>query len=189
MRGEQIRAARAMLRMEQHQLADQARLSVPTIKRIEAINGPVVGVRRENIEAIKAALQNNGISFINDRGKIGVTLDIALRLEEQVFELLPFLIPGSKRWEPAGPGADRGFDFAGYGPDDNIIFVEVKTRKADILQASRMMEALKRDYGARCIVAIGGGEFDFVMLNGVEVRAFPPVEGEAWQSTEELLGR
>ncbi len=37
--GEQIRAARAMLRMDQAKLASEARVSVDTVKRLESVDG------------------------------------------------------------------------------------------------------------------------------------------------------
>jgi transcriptional regulator with XRE-family HTH domain len=39
--GEQLRAARAMLKMEQGELAELAGVSIETIKRLERLDGPL----------------------------------------------------------------------------------------------------------------------------------------------------
>ena len=51
---EMVRAARALLRWEQADLAEKAGMSLPTIKRIEKEPGPISG-RRSTVEAIEAA--------------------------------------------------------------------------------------------------------------------------------------
>jgi transcriptional regulator with XRE-family HTH domain len=59
--GEQIRAARAMLGWEQTELATRANVSVKTIKRLEAISGPI-DARSE--WSVVHALELAGIDFI-----------------------------------------------------------------------------------------------------------------------------
>jgi transcriptional regulator with XRE-family HTH domain len=63
----QIKAARALLAWSQAQLAEKARVSVPTIKRLEANDGPLGG-RGETSEKIRAALERYGIEFIEENG-------------------------------------------------------------------------------------------------------------------------
>lgn len=65
--GRQIAAARALLGMAQPELAMAANISVPTLKRMEASAGEVSGLKN-NIGAVKAALETAGISFVDDRG-------------------------------------------------------------------------------------------------------------------------
>lgn len=65
--GRQIAAARALLGMAQPELAMAANISVPTLKRMEASAGEVSGLKN-NIAAVKAALETAGISFIDDHG-------------------------------------------------------------------------------------------------------------------------
>ncbi len=67
---EQIRAARALLRWEQRDLADASKVSLPSIKRLEMIPGPLVAMPR-TIEALRAALEAAGIEFTNG-GRLGV---------------------------------------------------------------------------------------------------------------------
>jgi predicted transcriptional regulator len=63
---EQVRAARALLGRSQSDLAQQAELSLPTIKRVEAGYGPRVS--DEARERIQRALEAAGVVFINENG-------------------------------------------------------------------------------------------------------------------------
>lgn len=64
---EQIRAARALLRMEQRELAEMAGFSLPTLKRIEGGSGPL-RASYENAAKLVAALEKAGIEFIPENG-------------------------------------------------------------------------------------------------------------------------
>ena len=68
MTSEQIRAARAMLRIEQGKLAELAGVSVETIKRLEKMDGPITTVRVATLNAIRAALEAAGVEFIPENG-------------------------------------------------------------------------------------------------------------------------
>jgi predicted transcriptional regulator len=63
----QIKAARALLDWPQEQLASAANVSIPTIKRLEAHDGPLGG-RTDTGDKIKAALEKAGIEFIDENG-------------------------------------------------------------------------------------------------------------------------
>jgi DNA-binding XRE family transcriptional regulator len=63
----QIKAARALLAWSQEKLAAEADVSIPTIKRQEANDGPLGG-RSETGERIRTALKNAGIEFIEENG-------------------------------------------------------------------------------------------------------------------------
>jgi transcriptional regulator with XRE-family HTH domain len=63
----QIKAARALLDWSQEQLAAAAKISVPTIKRLEAKDGPLGG-RSDTGKKIGTALQGAGIEFIDENG-------------------------------------------------------------------------------------------------------------------------
>jgi transcriptional regulator with XRE-family HTH domain len=64
---EQIRAARALLRIEQRDLAMASGVSLPTIKRLEIIPGPLLANAKERtIAAMRAALERAGIEFTDD---------------------------------------------------------------------------------------------------------------------------
>jgi hypothetical protein len=62
---EQIRGARAMLRIDQKTLADLAGISVETVKRLEAIPGPLVSAYGATVMAIQEALEGLGAVFTN----------------------------------------------------------------------------------------------------------------------------
>jgi ribosome-binding protein aMBF1 (putative translation factor) len=64
----QIKAARALLDWSQEKLASAAVVSVPTIKRLEAQDGPLGG-RTDTGEKIEAALERAGIVFIDENGE------------------------------------------------------------------------------------------------------------------------
>ena len=65
LRSEQIRAARALLRWDQKQLAAAANISVQTIKRIEGMPGKV-SAYTGTVDAITKALEAAGVEFTND---------------------------------------------------------------------------------------------------------------------------
>jgi len=61
----QMRAARALLNIDQRRLAELAGLSLPTIQRMEASHGQVRGVIDTLVKVI-AALEQAGIEIIGD---------------------------------------------------------------------------------------------------------------------------
>jgi len=63
--GLQIRAARALLRIDQKTLARMAGLSVPTIQRMEA-NDSVVGGVVDSLTRVVAAIESAGVDLIAD---------------------------------------------------------------------------------------------------------------------------
>lgn len=63
----QVKAARSLLAWSQEDLAVAAKVSLPTIKRLEAIDG-LVGGRGETAEKIRSALQSAGVEFIGENG-------------------------------------------------------------------------------------------------------------------------
>ena len=63
----QIKAARALLSWSQEQLAAAAGVSIPTIKRLEADDGPLGG-RTETGMKIREALEAVDIEFIDENG-------------------------------------------------------------------------------------------------------------------------
>jgi transcriptional regulator with XRE-family HTH domain len=64
---EMIRAARALLRWEQRDLATASSMSLPTIKRLESKPG-LLGAHQSTIAALKKALKAAGIEFIDENG-------------------------------------------------------------------------------------------------------------------------
>ena len=63
---EQLRAARALLGWSQTELAKQAGMSLPTVKRVETERGPKVS--EEARFALQRALGLSGIEFIDENG-------------------------------------------------------------------------------------------------------------------------
>ncbi len=61
----QVRAARAMVRWSQQDLARASGVSLPTIKRMEARDGPIRGIT-DNVWKIQRALEAAGIEFTDD---------------------------------------------------------------------------------------------------------------------------
>ena len=63
----QLKAARALLAWSQGELAAAADVSIPTIKRLEAQDGPLRG-RNQTGTKIRSALESAGIEFIDENG-------------------------------------------------------------------------------------------------------------------------
>jgi len=63
--GKQMRAARALLGIDQRELAKQAGLSLPTIQRMEACEGVVRG-NVDSLMKLVDALAANGIELIGE---------------------------------------------------------------------------------------------------------------------------
>jgi hypothetical protein len=61
---EQVRAAGALIRWEQRDLAEASKVSLPSIKRLETTPGPLAAQAR-TIEAIRTALESAGVEFTN----------------------------------------------------------------------------------------------------------------------------
>ncbi|WP_413992436.1 helix-turn-helix domain-containing protein [Labrys okinawensis] len=68
-----MRAARALLGMEQAELAQRAGVSIPTIKRCESDTGTAAPVSQATQGKIRAALEEAGVEFTNG-GSPGVRM-------------------------------------------------------------------------------------------------------------------
>jgi predicted transcriptional regulator len=64
---ELIRAARALLRWEQRDLATASAVSLPTIKRLESQPG-IMAAHMSTVTAMRKALEAAGIEFIDENG-------------------------------------------------------------------------------------------------------------------------
>jgi transcriptional regulator with XRE-family HTH domain len=64
---EQIRAARAMLRIEQRGLADASGVSIETVERIERMPGPISAFTT-TVEKLQRALESAGVIFVPENG-------------------------------------------------------------------------------------------------------------------------
>jgi predicted transcriptional regulator len=64
---ELIRAARALLRWEQRDLATASSVSLPTIKRLESKPG-IMAAHMSTVTALRKALETAGVEFIEENG-------------------------------------------------------------------------------------------------------------------------
>ncbi|MGQ3138084.1 MAG: helix-turn-helix domain-containing protein [Sphingopyxis solisilvae] len=83
---QQMRAARALLGIDQKRLAELARVSLPTIQRMEASDGLVRGVV-ETLVKVVSALERAGVELIGENapsqtGGRGVRLRQAVTAQE-----------------------------------------------------------------------------------------------------------
>lgn len=62
--GRQLAAARALLGIGQVELAKLANLSAPTLRRMEASEGPVEGMKN-NVTSVVTVLRTAGITFLD----------------------------------------------------------------------------------------------------------------------------
>jgi transcriptional regulator with XRE-family HTH domain len=67
LRSELIRAARALLRWEQRDLASASSVSLPTIKRLESKPG-VMAAHMSTVAALRRTLESAGVEFIDENG-------------------------------------------------------------------------------------------------------------------------
>jgi DNA-binding XRE family transcriptional regulator len=72
--GNQIKAARALVGLGQHELAKRAAISVNTIRNMEARGMGRVRVRSTTIDALKVAFRTVGVALLEDDEEIGVVL-------------------------------------------------------------------------------------------------------------------
>ncbi len=83
--GRQIAAARALVGMGQVELAALAKISAPTLRRMEASLSRAEGMKN-NVAAVVAALEQAGVKFIDDNqtsaaGGPGVRLSLSPKPE------------------------------------------------------------------------------------------------------------
>ena len=78
----QLRAARALLNIDQREIADMADLSVPTIQRMESSEG-VIRANVDSLMKLVSALENAGIELINP-GAQSASGGRGVRLREHV---------------------------------------------------------------------------------------------------------
>ena len=65
--GRQLAAGRALAGLSQAELVAKANISLPTLRRMEACEGPASGMPN-NVEAVRRALETVGIEFIEENG-------------------------------------------------------------------------------------------------------------------------
>jgi len=84
---DQLRAARALLRLDQRQLAELSGLSAPTIQRMEASDG-VIRCNMDSLMKLISALEAAGIELLGD-GAVSQGGGRGARLREQPTDARP----------------------------------------------------------------------------------------------------
>jgi len=102
----QMRAARALLGIDQKQLADLAGLSLPTIQRMEASGGQVRGVVDTLVKVI-TALEQAGIEIIGENAPSG-GVGRGVRFRETAGGHAAAGAPGSILYDRAAPSPAGG---------------------------------------------------------------------------------
>ena len=64
---QQLKAARSLIGMEQAELAERSGVSIATIKRFEAMFGPIEA-RTSTLAKLRAALEAGGVAFVDQNG-------------------------------------------------------------------------------------------------------------------------
>src|SRR3981081_3403134 len=103
----QLRAARALLNIDQRQTADLADLSVPTIQRMEA-SGGVIRANVDSLMKLGSALENAGLGLIT-RGAQSAAGGRGVRLREHVAQ------PTMKTVRQPKPSSVRASERARWG--------------------------------------------------------------------------
>jgi len=99
----QMRAARALLDIDQRQLAELSGLSLPTIQRMEASEETIRG-NVDSLVKLIGALEEAGVELIND-GAISHGGGRGVRLKETRRDREAFRRRGSISSGPSGPRA------------------------------------------------------------------------------------
>jgi DNA-binding XRE family transcriptional regulator len=159
---EQIRGARAMLRIEQSELAEMAQISLETIERIERQPGPVLALAG-TLDAIQKALESAGVEFIDENGG-----PAGLRLTKAPQQVAEKTVPAPYRaTRVCAQGAldewnGRASDdesaarrlgqhlkskieqgATGYGPDDMVTLTRPDGEMITVARAKEFIERLK----------------------------------------------
>ena len=101
--GQQIRAARAILRLKAIELAEKAGVGLSTVQRAEAVDGPAPMIRA-NMDVIRRTLEACGIEFLpEDGGGGGVRLRLPGGAPAPAYDPPP---PAAPQAPPAPPPAD-----------------------------------------------------------------------------------
>ena len=80
--GNQLKAARALIGLDQAQVAERAKVHINTVRNMEASGLSPISALTQNVHAIQRALEAAGVEFL-DHGRPGV------RLKEGIAPPLP----------------------------------------------------------------------------------------------------
>ena len=76
MTGEQIRAARALLKWSARELAEASGIGWATVQRLESRDGPLMGYEQTH-DSIRRALEEQGVQFL-EGGQVAAGPGVAL---------------------------------------------------------------------------------------------------------------
>lgn len=71
--GRQLAAGRVLAGLSQQSIADAAKVSIATLRRMEASIG-VPGAMPNNVDSVQRTLEALGILFTNERGRLAVSV-------------------------------------------------------------------------------------------------------------------
>ncbi|MBB35399.1 MAG: hypothetical protein CME88_02755 [Hirschia sp.] len=71
--GNQLRAARALIGMDQKQLAQKADVALNTLRAMEAVGAEMINSRARSLIKVQQALELAGVEFLN-HGRPGVRM-------------------------------------------------------------------------------------------------------------------
>ena len=71
--GNQLKAARALISMDQDELARRAKVNVNTVRNMEASGAGTIAGRAQNVQAVQLTLEQAGVEFQN-HGRPGVRM-------------------------------------------------------------------------------------------------------------------
>jgi transcriptional regulator with XRE-family HTH domain len=134
---EQVKAARGLLRWNQQDLAAASGISLPAIKRLEQLPGPLAAQSR-TVEAIIAAFGNTGVEFIADNGGgPGVRIRKSAKGAEEISRQIGALEDKiSSMPTPAGPSPEAGMNIMRKAVAKNDL-TKLKNRRARITRRDR----------------------------------------------------
>jgi hypothetical protein len=133
---EQVRAARALLRWEQKDLAAATKISLPTIKRLETIRGDLPAQAR-TIEAFRLAFEKAGVEF-TDGDQPGVKLITSAKGAEEISRQIDTLEDKiSSMPTPTEPSPEAGMNTMRKAVAKNEL-TKLKNRRTRITRRDRL---------------------------------------------------
>lgn len=107
MTGRQLRAARALLNWTGEQLAAVAGISLVTIRRAEATDGPL-RLMPANVQALRSAFEAAGVTFTHDAaGRVGVSQRVEATERAEAKAQLKKRRPSTRAKAKAAPAVVR----------------------------------------------------------------------------------
>jgi hypothetical protein len=134
---EQLKAARGLIRWDQKDLAAASGISLPAIKRLEQLPGPLAAQAR-TIEAIRLAFEKAGVEFIAENGGgPGVRIRKSAKGAEEISRQIDTLKDKiSSLPAPTEPSPEAGMNIMRKAVAKNEL-AKLKIRRARITRRDR----------------------------------------------------